>query len=237
MNSAPLLAVFTSYSALHFIILAACLVLVVAITVAGVIGRGRSASHELRIRNYWIGFVVVVQGISQVLVNVPSAFNLQTTLPLHPCDIVPWIGVVALLSTARWMRATSVFWGLGLCIWAFILPIIAYETTDIRFWLFWLGHTQIIVTAVYLIAVMDYQPVFKDLILAFGVLAIFTVLIVFVNLGIGSDYGSLGQDSAAAQLGPWPGRIGILLVVHFLCFLIVYGVISLVRRLRIPGAN
>ncbi|MEM7433371.1 MAG: hypothetical protein AAF351_15720, partial [Pseudomonadota bacterium] len=106
---------FTAYATLHGLITMGG---VVGIALLIIFGRSQPASRQTLIYG-WIAFVVVVQIVRQVSGNLPGNFDPQRSLPLHVCDIVPWIGIFALLRPRPWSLSITYFWGIGLSIFAF----------------------------------------------------------------------------------------------------------------------
>lgn len=162
-----------------------------------------------------------MHGFTQIWENLPSRFDASQSLPLHICDIVPWIGAAALLFSIRSLRSLAYFWGIGLSVWALITPILSVGPAHLRYWLFWLGHGQIIGTAAYLVVVLKYRPRMRDL----GVVAIATIVYVLAVLPVDflfdADYGYVGRQSPTAPLGPWPARVLIVLLAECLIFVLL----------------
>ena len=188
----------------------------------GVSGRAAKRSgtrHEATLRFGWVLSIFVVQGFTQIWVNLPGRFDLLRTLPLHICDIVPWIGAAALLGASRWTRSLTFFWGFGLSIWAFVVPELNAGPANLEFWLFWIGHTQIIATAAYLCFVDEFRPTAQDFRVTALCTILYAVVVVPIDVLISANYGSFGRSSAVATLGPWPARIPVLVLVEILIFL------------------
>ena len=157
---------------------------------------------------------------------------LQKSLPLYTCDIVPWIGLAALLRPSRFSLSLSYFWGFGLSVWAFILPALDAGPASMRFWLFWAGHMQILATASYLTFVDGYRPLAGDFAIAVKWTAVYAAIIVPVDILLDADYGSFGSRSVIDTLGPWPQRIAYLLFLECVAFLALYWPWVLLRRYR-----
>ena len=191
--------------------MAAATLIVFSFVALGQANKRSAPAAEERVRWVWIALLVTIQGGTQVWSNLPGRIDLARSLPLHICDLVPWIGILGLVGSARWARALAYFWGIGLSIWAFVLPILDVSSWSLEYWLFWIGHAQIIGTAIYLIGVSGYRPNGTDLRLAVLATAGYAAIIAPIDIWLAADYGYLGQRSAAAELGPWPTRIAILL--------------------------
>ncbi len=173
-----------------------------------------------------------MQAGTQLWANAPGRFDLTRTLPLHICDIVPWIGMAALWLPGRWTSSVAYFWGTALSVWALILPILNVGPSQLEFWLFWVGHGQIVATAAYLVGVSGFRPDWKDLRVVFVATAVYTVVAFLVNIWLQADYGYVGRASALRDLGPWPGRVLVLFGVEMVLFGLFLAPWLVLRKVR-----
>jgi len=216
---------FAPFGLPHLLVIIASALLLAALVGSGrrAIRRGPGAERALRIA--WAIGVIALQGATQVRANLPGRFDATQSLPLHICDLVPWVGVFALLGAGRRTAALSYFWGLGLSGWAFILPVLTHGAAHIEFWFFWLGHVQIIGTALYLVLVLGFRPGRADLAIAMIATVAYSAAILPIDIALGADYGYLGEESVSGRLGPWPARVPLL----------VLGELAIFALLAIPG--
>jgi hypothetical integral membrane protein (TIGR02206 family) len=221
---------FIRFSLVHALAVGASLVCIVALVLAAVGARRVSAARERQLRMAWTACIVVVQAFTQLWLNRPEAFELQKSLPLYTCDIVPWIGLAALLRPTRFSLSIAYFWGFGLSTWAFILPALDTGPAGMRFWLFWAGHMQILATAAYLTVVDGYRPTAGDLGIAVRWTFFYAALVIPFDIVVDADYGYYGNRSVIDALGPWPQRIGYLLFLECVAFLALYWPWDLLRR-------
>jgi len=183
--------------------------------VGGLVGVGlRADPADRRVLWGWVGFVVVIQAAAQLWANVPGRFDAAHSLPFHICDVVPWIGCVALLRGSSLSKALTYYWGVGLSMWAFIMPILNTTNWSLEYWLFWLGHAQILATAAYLLSVVEYRPTWRDFRSAAMVTVGYGTVVVVINAILGADYGYLGRQPPAVDLGPWPARVPVLIAAE-----------------------
>lgn len=223
-------AEFVRFSAVHGLAVLGSLACIALVVGFGLRGRTMGQAREKAVRHAWVACIVVVQAFTQVWLNRPEAFSLQKSLPLYTCDIVPWIGLAALLRPTRFSLSMSYFWGFGLSIWAFILPALDAGPAGMRFWLFWSGHMQILATASYLTVVDGYRPHASDFAIAVKWTAVYAALIVPLDIALDADYGYFGSSSVIDALGPWPERIAYLLFLECVAFLLLYWPWVLLRR-------
>lgn len=221
---------FVRFSAVHGLAVLGSLACIALVAGCGLLGKAAGPAREKAVRYTWVACIVVVQVFTQAWLNRPEAFSLQKSLPLYTCDIVPWIGLVALLRPTRFNLSLSYFWGFGLSIWAFILPALDEGPAGLRFWLFWAGHMQILATASYLSLVDGYRPRAGDFAIAVKWTAIYAVIIVPLDVVLDADYGYFGSRSIIDALGPWPERIAYLLFLECVAYLLLYWPWVLLRR-------
>lgn len=215
-----MLTTFHPFTPLHYATAGA---LFVAMAGAAVMGRKwKNTLRERKFRRTWAWSIIGWQVMYVAYWARPSHFNIAESLPLQLCDVAAWIAPLALLTQKRWLRAVLYFWAIGLSTQAFFTPVLGEDhgISHPRFWFFWIGHTQIVGSAIYDVVVLDFRPRFKDFLL--GVLANMALFAVVmpINLAFGVNYGFVGdvkpeQPTLIDRLGPWPLRIvWIVLLVH-----------------------
>lgn len=226
---------FKSLSAFHAVSLA---IFCGSIGVSLLLGRKwRGSPAERRLRLGWGIFIVLFQILTIVHWFLPANFEIQTSLPLHVCDLVVWAAALSMLTPSRVGRVLTYFFGVGLSTQGFLTPTLQVGYADLEYWLFWIGHTQIIGTGIYLIVVDGYRPSIRDLRLAIFVgLAYVAVMATFDAL-TGLNYGYVGPvtpdvPTLIDRLGPWPGRVFLLVGIVITLFVLMWGVWPLARRLR-----
>lgn len=214
---------FEANTPLHFATVAACFT---AIAIAAWIGRSWRRSRpsaERALRLGWIAFLVPSQLIGQGLGLLPANFNVRWTLPLHMCDLVVWTVPFAMCTTHRLPRSVLYFWGVGMSTFAFWMPLLESGPARLGFWFFWIGHTQIVGSAVYVAAVLGYRPTLRDLRLVSLVTLAYIAAILPLDALLGVDYGFVGPDpSASSRLGPWPWRVPIVFLGEVLIFALLW---------------
>ena len=213
---------FAPYSGLHLLTVCIGALLVTSVAAAG---RALRGAHETILRRA-LGIFGVAYWLSYNIWWNRNGLDFATGLPLHLCDLNGVIAPVALLTLNRWLRATLYFWAFTLTTQAFIQPALTFGPTAALFWWFWAQHTIIIACAVYDLVVLGFRPNWQDLGRVYLVSALYLALVVPVNLGLGSDYGFIGDlppekiPPFIAALGPWPARAFILAALAAVAFAI-----------------
>lgn len=196
--------------------------------------RGRPAERTLRLA--WVWTTIAWQAWAVVWYLLPAHFEPYESWPLHLCDLAAWIGPLALLTQRRWLRALLYFWGIGLCTQAFFTPVVQGGHGDIRYWLFFVGHTHIVGSAVYDMVVLGYRPTLRD----WGVVTLITIawmaFVTTINIRFDVNYGYTGNTKPGGRtlidyLGPWPLRIVTLFLAGQAACALTYLPWAVARRL------
>lgn len=226
-------------SVTHFVTVAACVALAIALAWRARRLAGCDPAAERRLRTRWALAVLAFQLLTQVVQNLPGFHDPRVTLPLHVCDLAGLLAPVALLMPWRAPRTLLVYWGIGLNAFAFLMPIVREGPAAPWFWMFWIGHTQILASALYLLAAGAYRPRLRDAATAFVATAVYAAAVTPVNVTLGSDYGTFGPGrSATAMFGPWPGRLAIVLLLEGVLFALVTPLMrALCPRAQSRGPN
>ncbi len=209
---------FTPFSAFHVMTAGALIVLMAASAYVGT--RWRGTAREARLRRAWIASIALFQAVVIAWFLSPRHFDIQESLPLQVCDLVPWIACLALWARGRAWRALLYFWGIGLSTQAFFTPIVEEGLGHPKFWFFWLGHTQIVGSAIYDVVVLRYRPTAKDLGIASAALTAYALAMIGLDVALGVNYVYVGnmtppRPTIIDRLGPWPMRVVWLgLIAH-----------------------
>lgn len=202
---------FRPFSAVH---LAAAAVSIGSMAVLVSVGRLlKRSGREYVFRRAWAVSILVFQTIVAVWWVLPANFEAQRSIPLNMCRLVAFIAGVALLAQdrARCSRALLYFWGLGLCTQAIITPVFPEGPAHALFWIFWIGHTQIVGSSLYDLIVLRYRPSTRDFVFTCGANLVYLAAVVPLNAAYRLNYGGLGPvlfdaPNLARRLGPWPWR-------------------------------
>ncbi len=171
----------------------------------------RSVSERgIRLALAW--FALAWMAWTSVWWLLPAHYDPYESWPLHMCDICLVIGPLALLTQWRWATTLIVHWGIGLTTQAFATPHLEGGIAHVTYWMFFVGHTLILLAAVYPIVVLGYRPRLRDLwTLALGGVA-FLLLVLPIDIAFNVNYGYVGDMAPPSPtlidvLGPWPLRV------------------------------
>lgn len=214
---------FQAFSFQH--ILTACVFLLGAYAFArtGATLRTRRDRADRLLLLAWIAALVAANAYSTWWWYQPERFTPSYTHPLHICDIAVWVSPFALLLPSRFLKSVVYFWGLGLSGVALLYPTLTEGLTHTRFWLYWICHTQIVGSALYLVVAQRFRPTKRDLRNAMLAIAAYNAAILPVNVLKDWDYGYTGPGSTVvAFLGPWPMRAAIMLALEWLSMVLLW---------------
>lgn len=227
---------FHPFSTLHAICVGLCLL---AIAGACVIG-WRYPRRERSFARAWAWSIVV----SQVLFNIwwlwPDGAYEERDIPLNMCRLAVVPAALALLlpdPPHRWPRALLYFWGLGLCTQALVTPVFPEGPTHAAFWVFWIGHLQIVGSAVYDVVVRRFRPTGRDFLIGAGLGVVYAVAMFFINWRFKTNYGGLGPTvfdapNMARALGPWPLRPLSIVLIAIAWMALLWRIWAMSARLR-----
>lgn len=200
---------FRPFTTFHLVMVLACAALVFGACRYG--RETRQTAAERRFRLAW-GWSIVAFGVfSNIWWAIPGHHAPDGRLPLHLCRVATWVAAAAMLTGARPWRAVLFFWGLGLCVQGLVTPLRLDGFASVGFWIFWVGHLQIVGSAVYDVVVLGFRPVVRDLRAAVLASWAYIAVVVPVNLVFDLDYGYLGRGEYRTRnvldhLPPWPWR-------------------------------
>lgn len=204
--------------------------------------RWRPSWREAAFRRSWGWVVLAYQAWYTAWYLMPSHFQWHESLPLQLCDLAAVVAGLAMVTGWRHWRTLLYFWGIGLSTQAFLTPTVQYGVLHIKFWMFWVGHTMIVGSAVYDVVVAGYRPRLKDLAVAVGVTYVLCMTIFYLNvlmtelLQTPINYWYIGpgkpnNPTLMDQLGPWPQRVGVVIAIVLADFVLLWAIWPISRRL------
>lgn len=232
--NADWLNTFAAFTWLHAATACAFVASVIAIIRAGRAWRGTDRERRLRLALVWS--IVASQMATIAWFMMPARFDWGVSLPLQICDVLPWVGAIALWRGSAWARSVAYFVGIGLTTQAFVSPTVRSGLLSVHFWLFWTVHAQILGCGLYAALVQGWRPGPREYGLAVVWLWCYTALVLPFDIVTGLNYGFIGHTkplvpTAIDAMGAWPGRLVLMFaVVHAMMGLLLLP--WLVRRLR-----
>lgn len=196
----------------------------------------RNSSKEARFRHAWGWAILAFQVYVTIWYFLPSQYELGRSLPLQLCDLAAFVAAFAMLTQKRWLRTLLYFWGIGLSTQAFFTPVLRSGLAHTHYWLFWIGHTAIVGSAIYDVVVRRYRPTLPDLRFVLLVSVVYIAAILALDVALDVNYAYVGKTkplnpTLIDKLGPWPGRVGILALIVIADYVLLWAVWPISRRL------
>ena len=135
----------------------------------------------------------------------------RAVLPLHLCDMLILIAIVALLTRATLAFELLWFWGGGGALLALLTPIVTRGFPDPQFLIFFGFHAGVVASAWVLAAGCGMRPRPRAAWRAFLITNAYAASVALINLWLDTNYMFLRAKPATPTLldwlGPWPWYI------------------------------
>ncbi len=161
-------------------------------------------------------------------------------LPLHMCAAMVWITVAALLLEKRALYPTLYFFGIAGAAQALITPDLgAFGFPHYRFFQTMLSHGLLVTGGLWVVAVERWRPTARSLAAVLLGLNTYALVILWLNMRIGSNYLFLARKRESASLmdffPEWPWYLLTLEGLTIGIFTLMY--LSLRRRPEPPAQH
>ncbi len=160
-------------------------------------------------------------------------------LPMHLCDWATFTTAITCLWRQRWSYELSYFWGLAGTLQAVITPDLRYGFPEPSFFIFFLSHSGLVATILYLTFAFPLRPTWASIPRAYGWLLVYAACAGMVDWLLSVNYGYLRAKPAGASLldyfGPWPWYIPVttlLALAFFVIYYLPFAAIDAVRQCR-----
>jgi hypothetical integral membrane protein (TIGR02206 family) len=210
---------FQSFTALHAATLLGVATAIALFVMAGRAWRGTGRGRALE---YVVAGAIVLLRLGVFTWNLmPSRISTSRSLPLQICDLAAICSAIALVTGQRWPSAIAYFWGLALSIQGLIQPDLRAGPAVLEYWLYWLHHALIVGAAMYVVGARGFVPAWRDFRTAVTAGLVYVAIVFCVDLALDANYGYLGRGMPAQRtlldwMGPWPWRVGVLVILGML---------------------
>jgi hypothetical integral membrane protein (TIGR02206 family) len=181
--------------------------------IVSIVGWGQRAGKNERIPRGLLAFLCLAAfGYTQAAwMTIEGDPDLDSSLPLHLCDLAAFIAGFALLTEKRLLCTLTYFWGLAATIQALLTPAITVGFPHPAFVAFFVHHFSIVAAALYLPLVRGWRsgrPWWKGPLTAWLWANVYIVLAMAINAWLGTNFGFASRKpvnpSLLDHLGPWP---------------------------------
>ena len=147
-------------------------------------------------------------------------------MPLHVCGITVFAVVVMLVFRRQMAYEIAYFWGLVGATNAVVTPQLEFGYPQYRFFQYFIAHGGIVAAALFATWGLGLRPTGRSVLRVFVLLNVLAVVLIGVNLMLGSNYMFLCQPPATQSpffFFPWPWYLlfldGIALVLFYVLFI------------------
>jgi len=158
-------------------------------------------------------------------------------LPLHLCDLLIPVAIVALVSRRQLPFELLYFWGGAGAAAAALTPMVAYGFPDVGFVVFFFFHGAVIAAAALLAFGLGLRPRPGSALRVWGITVAYALAVAVANSFLGTNFMFLRAKPPGPTLldwfGPWPVYIGVAAIVALLLF----GLLALPFRNRSARAG
>ncbi|MEO5719971.1 MAG: TIGR02206 family membrane protein [Chthoniobacterales bacterium] len=154
--------------------------------------RGIVLSILLVLVGNYLGYLIFVRRLGEL--------TWTAMLPMQMCDWAMAVIMVALWTGWRRWFEVAYFWGIGGTLQAVLTPNLSYAFPDVRFIAFFVAHSGIIVSVVFLMLTRRLRPYPISIVRAFVWSEFYFVCALTVDLLTGVNYGFLLHKPEAFSL-------------------------------------
>jgi len=150
---------------------------------------------------------------------------LETALPLHLCDIAQILVIFFMFRPSIRILEIIYFWGLAGTGNALLTPDLSVGFPSLAFTFYFVAHGGIVVSVLVGCWGFKMRPTFRSLIRAFVIANLYGLVVICVNLLLGSNYMFLCKAPIGESpffFAPWPWYLLVLEVFAVVFFLILY---------------
>ena len=147
-------------------------------------------------------------------------------MPLHVCGITVFAVVVMLVFRRQTAYEIAYFWGLVGATNAVVTPQLEFGYPQYRFFQYFIAHGGIVAAALFATWGLGMRPTTRSVLRVFVLLNVLAVVLIGVNLMLGSNYMFLCQPPVTRSpffFLPWPWYLlfldGIALVLFYVLFI------------------
>ena len=172
--------------------------------------------------------VILFSHLAKVVIKLQlGVFDYQEDLPLHLCNMLPFVIPFALYFRNRALWAVLFLWIIAGTFQSLITPTLKDSFPHYEYFRYWIVHCGLVIAALYPIFVWDFKLKFKDVIVGAIAMNALALVMYFINLLLGSNYMYLvakpPEDTINNLLGPWPWYIlsleGVMAILFFILYL------------------
>jgi len=189
-----------------------------------------------------IGVVLISDAVVDTVRQlVEGTWSLRSSLPLALCNFALIVAAAACWRRFRQLVELTYFWALAGTVQGLVTPDLNVPFPHLEFFEYVIGHTLIIVAALFLVVGMRIEPRQGSVVRASIITYIYVALVGLVDALIGADYMFLRhaphQWTLLRLMGPYPWYLVTGVVLVPLLFALLYSPFWFARRRNDSGVR
>lgn len=157
----------------------------------------------------FLGIITAASQLGKILIKVHlGIFDYTIDLPLHLCNMLPFIVTAAILTHRRLVWAVCFFWIMAGTFQALISPTLDHSYPHYEYHRYWIVHCGLVIIALYPVFVWKWKVFFSDAIIAMMALNILGLLMYGIDILLDANYmymrGWPPGKTIYNLLGKWP---------------------------------
>lgn len=187
-----------------------------------------------------LGLITALSQLMKVIIRLYlGVFDYTIDLPLHLCNILPFIVPLAIVSKKRFVWAICFFWIMAGTFQALISPTLLHSFPHYEYHRYWNVHCGLVIIALYPIFVWKWRVFVTDLLFSMIGLNILGLIMYGIDIWIDANYMYMRAWPPGKTiynfLGEWPiyhYKIEGLMVVLFGLLWLPFGIRGRIQQSR-----
>ena len=215
---------FVNYSNEHLVTILISVLISIWIIVYA---KKKLSEGQQKLLGFYLAICVLLSQLAKVLIKMQlGVFDRTTDLPLHLCNMMPFLVPFAMLLKNRAIWAILFFWIMGGTFQSLFSPTLKQSFPHYEFWRYWIVHCGLVMLMLYGAIVLNFRLRIKDAIISAILLNVVALIIYNVNLALDANYLYLRAKpdgkTLYSILGDWPLYILQLEFILVILFTIIY---------------
>ena len=165
----------------------------------------------------------------------------DSTLPLYLCDVASLLLAYALVTGSQRITEIGFLWGLAGTTQGLITPILLFDSSNVEFYVFFLQHGGVPITAIFLVWGLKIVPEKGALLRIFFWSWGYMAIVMTINWIIGRNYGFLNglpnPGTLFDHMGPYPYYLITLQGIAFTLYFILLKIAPKPSTEKLPGIS
>lgn len=216
---------FEPFSSVHLISLSVLLIACILLYVLS--NKIKSLKIDKPLRDALAYILIATELSFQIWCSVGGVWTPKYNLPFHLCSAATIICIVMLLKKSYKIFELAYYWGLAGAGFALITPDLSgYNYPHYVFFKYFILHSFIIISILYMAFIYDYVLSFKTVLRAFIATNLFAIVVIPINILTGGNYLFLCRKPDVFTLldyfGSWPRYIIPMEIIVIIVFYVLY---------------